>query len=178
MTQKYRTIAEALYGRGLLDSALTSSKPKLDAQTRSLTELLYGAPVPPQSPRGALASLLARQSEHDEIVSRLAGLEKARGVVRAALRTHERPEEIKPPFGKPRIPDVTVHCWDGTVVVYEVETAEGLEDAQTREQCKVFADYASRMSAVFFVLVVPPDVVEMAKQKLWAWNIMAPVRTI
>ena len=92
------------------------------------------------------------QSDHDRMVRAVADhlLREGYGDVRADVAGYSTPSELTWK-GKQHghIPDVTA---DGTI--FEVETADSIDDAHTEDQWKLFAAWAE-LNRRTFVVVVP-----------------------
>ena len=108
----------------------------------------------------------ADQVEHDRLVKKVVDLLGDKGYenIKADLSDFEKPKKIVwQSTGEGRIPDVTVFKDDFRI--FEVETADSVEDEHTAEKWKLFSSYAEVNDAMFYV-VFPKGAVEMVKKRI------------
>jgi hypothetical protein len=78
-------------------------------------------------------------------------------------------------FSSSQVPDVTANGIQ--MVLFEVETADTIHDPHTKEQWELFASYADRHMADFWV-VVPKANKDEARQRLASLEVQAKVMGI
>ena len=113
------------------------------------------------------------QLGHDNMVKYVAGvlIEKNYLDVRADLPEFEKPKEIAwKKTGKGHFPDITGD--KGGFKVFEVETADSIDDQHTEDQWTLFAKWSKENEAIFWV-VVPEGSVAAARKRLDELNIQA-----
>jgi hypothetical protein len=103
------------------------------------------------------------QAEHDEMIIALTSHLRHNGHknVRADIEGYIRPKAI--PDGKAGnglIPDVTSSC--GKEFIFEIETADSIDEAHTENQWRSFAAYSAARNKNFIV-VVPKGVDKQAR---------------
>ena len=94
------------------------------------------------------------QSDHDRIVRYVADflVTKNYSAVRADIPGFDQPMRITwTNTGQGHIPDVTAQGQQFNL--FEVETADSIDDPHTRDQWSLFATYAGGHNAVFWVVV-------------------------
>lgn len=119
------------------------------------------------------------QSEHDSMIEFLADSLYGRNLadVRADIPGYKRPDVIIwPGCDKGHVPDVTAYE-DTRLFIYEVETADSINDPHTEEQWKLFTEYAKQHNAIFHV-AVPPMELQTAKKRLKELNLEAKAAPI
>jgi hypothetical protein len=93
--------------------------------------------------------------------------------VKADLPGFQQPDKIVwSGSGRGHIPDVT--GWGSEFNLFEVETADSINDQHTADQWKLFAAFAGQHGAVFWV-VVPVGAAAAAGQRLKDLGISAKV---
>ena len=115
------------------------------------------------------------QLSHDNMVKNVANvlIEKNYLDVRADLREFEKPKEITwKKSGKGHLPDITGR--KDRFKVFEVETADSIDDPHTEDQWTLFSRWSKENDAVFWV-VVPERSVAAARRRLEELNIQAKV---
>ena len=115
------------------------------------------------------------QSDHDKMVKHVANvlIEKNFRGVKADLPGFEKPAEIKwKKTGKGHVPDVT--GLKEQFKLFEVETADSIDDQHTEDQWTLFAKHAKEQNEVFWI-VVPERSVAAARRRLGELNIQANV---
>ncbi|OGP46422.1 MAG: hypothetical protein A2022_03825 [Deltaproteobacteria bacterium GWF2_42_12] len=121
----------------------------------------------------------ASQAEHDSMVEFLADALYGRDMkdVTADIPGYKRPQTITlPGYKDGHTPDVT--AYDGNqLIIYEVETADSINDPHTEEQWKLFAEYALQNNAVFYV-TVPPMEIASARKRVKELNLDIKVVTV
>ena len=113
------------------------------------------------------------QLAHDNMVKYVARvlIEKNYLDVRADLPEFEKPKEITwKKTGKGHFPDITGE--KGSFKVFEVETADSIDDQHTEDQWTLFAKWSKENEAMFWV-VVPEGSVAAARKRLDELNIQA-----
>ena len=115
------------------------------------------------------------QSEHDRIVTYAANflVEKGFRNVKADVLGYLTPTKITwTSTGKGHIPDVTGE--DAEFNLFEVETADSIDEEHSEDQWKLFAAFAKQHNAVFWV-VVPEGYTLAAQQRLKELKINAKI---
>ncbi len=119
------------------------------------------------------------QGEHDSMIEILADSLYGRNLadVRADIPGYKRPVMITwPESDRGYIPDVT--AYDGAqFCIYEVETADSVNDPHTEDQWRLFAGYAERNNAIFYVAVPPLEMIN-ARKRLKELNLNSKVISI
>jgi hypothetical protein len=115
------------------------------------------------------------QFEHDYLLEMLAeGLYGQKLTdVKADLDGFHRPSKITlPGMGEGAVPDAT--AFGTQLQIYEVETADSINDKHTEVQWRLFAKYAQGNNAIFHV-VVPPMCMGEVRRRLKELSIEAKV---
>lgn len=118
------------------------------------------------------------QKQHDDLVAYAVRYlqEKNFRNLKADILGYEQPGKISwEKTGKGHIPDLSGS--NDEFNIFEVETADSINDIHTKEQWKLFAAYASQHDAIFWV-VVPDGYSEVANQRLQELDIKAKVWSI
>ena len=115
------------------------------------------------------------QADHDRLVAEAAHVLTGKQFrnLKADIPGYPVPEPItRTPTRPDQIPDVTAH---GTrFTIFEVETADSIDDPHTTDQWTLFATYADRQGADFLV-VVPKGSARAAGGRLAELKIHAKV---
>lgn len=118
------------------------------------------------------------QKTHDDLVAyAVRYLQKNNfGNLKADISGYQQPEKIIwSQTGKGHIPDLSGS--NSKLNIFEVETADSINDEHTKDQWTLFAAYASQNDTVFWV-VIPDGYSSAANQRLKELGIEAEVWTI
>ena len=93
------------------------------------------------------------QNDHDRLVRMLAAAlrVKERGGLKADLPEYPKPDGVSEDGGAVFVPDATGK--GKTLELYEVETADSIDDQHTDDEWAAFARYAEQQDAAFTVVV-------------------------
>ncbi len=93
------------------------------------------------------------QSEHDALIKFAAEYLQAKGFrdIKADLAGYGLPQKITGQKNEGHIPDITAQHQH--LNIFEVETADSIDDPHTADQWKLFAGYARDNDARFWVVV-------------------------
>lgn len=115
------------------------------------------------------------QAKHDKMLKYVVDhlVERQYTEVKADLPGFEKPAEITwKKTGKGHVPDVIGRKDD--LRIFEVETADTINDEHTKDQWTLFGKHAKENSMTFWI-VVPSNCVEAARQKIQDLNIEAKI---
>ncbi len=115
------------------------------------------------------------QFEHDHLLEMLGEWLYGQSLtdVKADLDGFHRPSRITlPGMDEGEVPDAT--AFGTQLQIYEVETADSINDKHTEDQWRLFATYALENNAIFHV-VVPPMCMGDARRRLKELSIEAKV---
>ncbi|MBO8183121.1 MAG: hypothetical protein H0Z28_10075 [Archaeoglobus sp.] len=115
------------------------------------------------------------QSDHDKMVRYVVDYLKDKGFrnIKADISGFDKPNKIIwKTTGEGHIPDVTAE--NGSLHIFEVETEDSINDQHTEDQWELFAAYAKKYSAKFWV-VVPQGSRDLAEKRLNQLGLIAKI---
>jgi hypothetical protein len=105
------------------------------------------------------------QAEHDRLVKKAVDLLADKGCenIKADLPDFEKPKKIVwQSTGEGFLPDVTVS--GDELRIFEIETADSIDDEHTAEEWKLFSSYAEVNDALFYVVFSKGSVEKVKKR--------------